>query len=226
MDVVLNTNKPILVVGSGFSKRVNTEDYFVLSTGKALCNLDHADIVISLDLIRIIHNISNFRKRWGLHLVPHRITNTQTFGKSSGILQRASGEIVYTRSPLHSLMFFNLEKFLSLNLPKGKFKGLDIDYDSMSYEEADKEINFSKYKVKKFMREDTNRIDDFLKDDGVLRNRCSSVHLILNLLWLNGVNSITTLGISQNHSNWGITKKIINLYGMKAKTLEDGTNIS
>jgi len=139
VDVTLNTNKPVLIVGSGFSKGVNTEDYFVLSTGKALCNLDYADVVISLDLIRIIHNISNFRKRWGLYLVPHRITNTQTFGKSSGILKRASGEIVYIRKPLYSQMLFNLEKFFLLNSSRGKFDELNIGYDSISYEETDKE---------------------------------------------------------------------------------------
>jgi len=76
------------------------------------------------------------------------------------------------------------------------------------------------------MREDTDCISDFTKNDGVLRNRCSSVHLILNLLWLNGVKNITTLGITQSHSNWGITKEIVNLYGMKAKRLEDGAYIS
>ena len=219
-------NKPILVVGSGFSKKVNTKDYFVLSTGKALCNLDYADIVVSIDLIRIIHNVSNFRKRWGFHLIPHRITNTQTFGNSSGIVRRESGEVVYTRSPLHSLMFFDVEKFFMLNSPKGEFDGLRIDYDSISYEEGDKEIKFSKYRMRKFMREDTECINDFTKNDGVLRNSCSSVHLILNLLWLNGIKNITTLGISQEHSNWNITKEIIDLYGMKAKRMEDGTNIS
>ena len=76
------------------------------------------------------------------------------------------------------------------------------------------------------MREDTECINDFTKNDGVLRNSCSSVHLILNLLWLNGIKNITTLGISQEHSNWNITKEIIDLYGMKAKRMEDGTNIS
>jgi hypothetical protein len=45
-------------------------------------------------------------------------------------------------------------------------------------------------------------------------------------LWLNGIKNITTLGISQEHSNWNITKEIIDLYGMKAKRMEDGTNIS
>ena len=188
MELVLNTgvmNKPILVVGSGFSEKVNTEDYFVLSTGKALCNLDYADIVVSIDLIRIIHNVSNFRKRWRFHLIPHRITNTQTFGNSSGIIQRESGEIVYTRSPLHSLMFFDIEKFFTFNSPKGKFDGLSINYDSVSYEEIDKEIKFSKYRMRKFMREDIECVDEFAKNDGVLRNSCSSVHLILNLLWLN-----------------------------------------
>ena len=226
MDVILNTNKPVLVVGSGFSKRVNTEDYFVLSTGKALCNLDYADIVISLDLIRIIHNVSNFRKRWGVHLVPHRITNTQMFGMSSGIVQRKSGEIVYLRSPIHSLMFFDLDKFFSYNSPEGTFEGLNIGYDSISYEDVDKEVNFSKYKMKSFLREDTESIDDFAKEDGVLRNKCSSIHLMLNLLWLNGIKQITTLGISESHSNWGITKSIIDLYGIETKRLEDDTNIA
>jgi len=224
--VELKTNKPILVVGSGFSEKVDTKEFFVLSTGKALCNLNYADIVISLDLIRIIHNISNFRKRWSIHLVPHRITNTQMFSMSSGIVQRKSGEIVYIRSPLHSFMFFDLDKFFAFNSPEGTFEGLNIDCSSISYEDADKEINFSKYKMKRFLREDTESVSDFYKNDGVLRNRHSSVHFMLNLLWLNGIKHINTLGISEHHSNWNITKNIIDLYGMKVKRLEDGVNIS
>ena len=98
MDLNLKIDKPVLVVGSGFSGKINTKDFFVLSSGKSLHNLDYVDVVISIDLIRIIHNISNFRKKWGLHLVPHRITNTQWFGLSSGIMQRKSGEIIYLKS--------------------------------------------------------------------------------------------------------------------------------
>ena len=53
MDLRLKINKPVLIVGSGFSKKVDTKDFFVLSSGKSLYNLDYVDVVISIDLIRM-----------------------------------------------------------------------------------------------------------------------------------------------------------------------------
>ena len=223
MDLNLKIDKPVLVVGSGFSGKINTKDFFVLSSGKSLHNLDYVDVVISIDLIRIIHNISNFRKKWGLHLVPHRITNTQWFGLSSGIMQRKSGEIIYLKSPVHSLMFFKPEDFVSFNRPKGFFNRLGICCDSLSYEDADKIIKFSKYRIKKFFREDTENLRNFAKKDGALRNSSSSIHLILNLLWLNGIKEINTLGITEDHDSWKTTNQIIKMYGMNYKRIENDT---
>lgn len=219
MDLKLKINKPILVVGSGFSGKVNTEDFFVLCSGKSLYSLDYADVVISLDLIRIIHNISNFRKRWGIHLVPHRITNEQWFGRSSGIMQRESGEVVYLKSPVHSLMFWRPDEFVYLNETKGRFDKLNICCDSLSYEDANKIINFPRFKVKKFLREDTVSYSDFGNKDGVLRNNSSSIHLILNLLWLNKVNKIYTLGVTEDHYSWNVTKRLMDMYNISYERL-------
>ena len=219
MDLKLKTNKPILVVGSGFSEKVNTEDFFVLCSGKSLYSLDYADVVISLDLIRIIHNISNFRKKWGVHLVPHRITNEQWFGKSSGIMQRASGEVVYLKSPVHSLMFWKPDDFIHYNKPRGYFDKLNICCDSLSYEEADEIINFSRFRIKKFLREDTVSYNDFGNNDGVLRNDSSSIHLILNLLWLNKVDKIYTLGLTEDHYSWNVTKRLMDMYHINYERL-------
>jgi len=219
VDLKLKTNKPILVVGSGFSEKVNTEDFFVLCSGKCLYSLDYADVVVSLDLIRIIHNISNFRKKWGIHLVPHRITNEQWFGSSSGIMQRRSGEVVYLKSPVHSLMFWRPDEFIHLNKPKGHFDNLSICCDSLSYEEANETINFSKFRVKKFLREDTTSYNDFAIKDGVLRNNSSSIHLILNLLWLNKVEKIYTLGVTEDHYSWDTTKRLMDMYNINYERL-------
>jgi len=224
-DLRLKTDKPILVVASGIEARVKTDDYFVLATGKSLFALDFADIVLSVDLIRIIHNISNFRRRWGKHLIPHRITNTQFYGRSSGILQRDNGETVYLKSPAHSFMYFDLENYFKFNKPKNKFDGCDIFWDSVSYEEVNDSIDFKKFNCSKFIREDVDNLEEF-KLDGVLRNRSSSLHLILNLLRLNGIKNITTLGITENHSNSDFTNRLLDLFGIEHRKLEDDINFT
>ena len=152
-----------------------------------------------------------------MHFIPHRITNTQWFGLPSGIMQRGSGEIVYLKSPVHSLMFFMPEEFISLNKPKGVFNGKNICCDSLSYEDADRIIKFSKYRIKKFFREDTESMLDFAKSDGGLRNNSSSIHFILNLLWLNGIKEVNTMGITEDHPSWEITRRLMKMYGIKYK---------
>tara|TARA_A100001201_G_scaffold143320_1_gene144473 strand:+ start:5363 stop:6085 length:723 start_codon:yes stop_codon:yes gene_type:complete len=224
-DLKLKTDKPILVAASGIETRIKTDDYFVLATGKSLFALDYADIVLSVDLIRIIHNISNFRRRWGKYLIPHRITNTQFYGRSSGILQRDNGETIYLKSPAHSFMYFDLESYFRFNKPKNKFGGYNIFWDSVSYEEVNESIDFKKFNCAKFIREDVDNLEDFKLDD-VLRNRSSSLHLILNLLWVNGIKNITTLGVTENHTNSDFTNKLLDLFEIKHRKLENDINFA
>ena len=94
--------------------------------------------------------------------------------------------------------------------------------DSMGpeeHEDANKIINFPRFKVKKFLREDTVSYSDFGNKDGVLRNNSSSIHLILNLLWLNKVNKIYTLGVTDDHYSWNVTKRLMDMYNISYERL-------
>tara|TARA_R110002020_G_scaffold420458_2_gene629620 strand:+ start:1067 stop:1774 length:708 start_codon:yes stop_codon:yes gene_type:complete len=221
----LKIDKPVLLIGSANSieKFDGYQDYFTLSTGKSLYAIEKVNIVVSLDLIRIIHNISNFRKRWDYHLIPHCISH-HLWGerqKETEILNPSPGVFLYTRRPAYSSMFFNLEDFHPLKENRGLYEGLNISHPLVSFENADTIINFKRFNTVKFLREDIDDIQEMKNPDGVLRNMSSSLHLLINLLWLNGVKEIKTIGITEEHKSWENTKSMLSLYGIKHERLED-----
>ena len=231
MDLTsLKIDKPVLLIGSANSieKFDGYEDYFTLSTGKSLYAIDKVNLVASLDLIRIVHNISNFRKRWDYHLVPHCISH-HLWGerqKETEILNPSPGVFLYTRRPAYSSMFFNLEDFYPLKRGRGLYEGLNISHPSVSFEDADTIINFDRFNTVRFLREDVDNIQDMKKPDGVLRNISSSLHFLINLLWLNGIKEIKTIGITEKHKSWKNTKDMFSLYNIKYERLEDEIDFS
>ena len=231
MDLTsLKIDKPVLLIGSSNSieKFDGYQDYFTLSTGKSLYAIDKVDIVVSSDLIRIIHNISNFRKRWRHHLIPHCISH-HLWGerqKETEILNPSFGVFLYTRRPAYSNMFFNLEDFCSFKESKGVYEGLNISHPIVSFENADTIIDFQRFNTVRFLREDVDNIQAMKNNDGVLRNMSSSLHFLINLLWLNGVQQIKTIGITEEHKSWKDTESMFSLYNIKYERLEDEIDLS
>ena len=224
----LKSDKPVLLIGSNrtIEKFDGYADYFTLSTGKALYAVDHVNVVTSLDMIRIIHTFSNFRKRWDHYLIPHFITNHLWYGRETEILKPRQGSFVYTRRPAYSSMFFELESFFHMNKNPGFYDGYNIAHPSVSYEDADEIIDFSRFKATKFTREDVGSIEDLQNDDGVLRNVSSSVHLLLNWLWLKGVKKVKTIGVSKEHKSWEDTQKLFSIYNMTHERIEDEIDLA
>ena len=252
----LEIDKPVLLAGSGKSIERFKEygDFFTLCSGKSLYAIDKVNIVTSLDLIRIIHNISNFRKRWDYYLVPSMITNHLSYGTQTGILKNSTQKdtiravtysigiasntrrpsdddehdvnaYLYVKSPVHSRMYFKLEDFDTMTCHHTHTPN-EVKFPFVYYEQADRKIDFSKYNVVRFQREDIDSIERMKAKDGVLRNIASSLHFLINWLWLKGVKEINTIGITKEHHTWENTRLLFDLYGMKYKRLEDDINIT
>jgi len=226
----LTIDKPVLLIGSAKSieKFDGYGDYFTLSTGKSLYAIDKVNLVASLDLIRIIHNISNFRRRWDYHLIPHFISH-HLWGerqKETEILNPSPGIYIYTRRPVYSSMFFNLEDFHKFKKDAGVYNGCSILHPSVSFEDADKIIKFDRFNTIRFLREDVDDIQQIKNHDGVLRNMSSSLHLLINWLWLKGIKQVKTIGMSENHKSWLYTQQIFSMLDIKYERLEDVLNIS
>ena len=228
--IVAELNKPALIVGSAPSveMEIDLSDFFVCSTGKALYALDKAHVVASLDLVRIVHNISNFKKRWDKYLIPSFITNNEWCSNKSELNEifcRGYHQYLYKKAPLYSRMFFNEFDFLSCTKPSSEETA---NYPNVSYEDADDIIDFKKFNCEKFDRCDVSDPYDFLKIENKtkLKNISSSLHILIN--WLNdrGVKKIYTLGVTDTHKSWKDTKRILELYQMEYERLEDDTNIS
>lgn len=224
------SNKPILLVGSGPSLEANSKDlsqFFVASTGKALYALERVDLVASLDLVRVVHGISNFRKRWKKYLIPDSITNNEWFGKESEIYEMTfqhRQRFVYKRKPIYSNMFFDQMQFKAMTRePRGYIK-----YPHVTYKDASEIIDFKKYKCETFLRKDVEDTSDWFYelDKDRLKNISSSLHILINWVWLKGVDQIYTLGVSTEHPSWESTKNILSICKIKHKRLEDDINIS
>tara|TARA_R100000008_G_scaffold85460_2_gene75466 strand:+ start:1030 stop:1866 length:837 start_codon:yes stop_codon:yes gene_type:complete len=260
----LSIDKPVLLIGSApyideyltpeKLEYLHLDKYFTICTGKALYALEHVDVVTCLDLIRLVHNLSNFNGRWDYFLVPHQLTKRYWDGKHSGIFEVSntspfSGKaprytvntgakepttvkdfdsIVYRypRSPKHAKMLFHAVDFNDYLLAPGKYEGRSILHPSISYDAVDNVMDLSQYEgVVKFYREDVDlvysAVDNFLRKDGTLRNCCSSLHFLINFLWLKNVREIHMLGITRTHSSWGYTRQLLDFYGITFYMLED-----
>ena len=254
----LSIDKPVLLIGSApyieeyFTperlKHLHLDKYFTLCTGKSMYAIDHVDVVTCLDLIRLVHNLSNFKDRWDYFLVPHQITKRYWDGNHSEIFEVSNtspfsgnaprytvntgsrtpttvkefDKIVYRypRSPKHAKMLFHAVDFNDYMLPPEVYEGRSILHPSVSYDAVDNVMNLSQYEgLIRFHREDVDLvhepIDRFLQKDGVLRNCCSSLHFLINFLWLN------TLGVTRTHSSWGYTRQLLDFYGITFYMLED-----
>jgi hypothetical protein len=227
---VVVSNKPVLLVGSGPSLENNNKDlsqFFVASTGKALYSLEYVDLVASLDLVRIVHGISNFRKRWKKYLIPDNITNNEWFGRESEIYELSfehQQRFVYKREPLYSSMFFDQMQFETITRePRGYIK-----YPHVTYKDAGEIIDFKKYKCQVFLRKDMEDASSWFYelDKDRLKNISSSLHILINWAWLKGVDQIYTLGVSKEHPSWENTESILSMCKIKHKRLEDDPNIS
>ena len=64
-------------------------------------------------------------------------------------------------------------------------------------------------------------IDDFLKRDGTLRNHCSSLHFLVNWLWLNDIKEVHTVGITREYEGWSYTRQLFDFYGINFTMMED-----
>ena len=224
------SNKPVLLVGSGPSLEKNNKDldqFFVASTGKALYALEHADVVASLDLVRIVHNISNFRKKWEKYLIPDNITNNEWFGKDSEIYEVSfwyGQRFLYKRKPVYSNMFFDQMQFKGMTRePKGY-----IRYPHVSCRDAEEIIDFKKYKCEQFLRKDMQDVSEWFYelDKDRLKNMSSSLHILINWIWLKGVKKIYTLGVSTENPSWKDTENILSVCGLEHRRLEDDPDIS
>ena len=260
----LRIDKPVLLVGSAPHineyltperlKYLKLDEYFTLCTGRAIYALDHVDVTTCLDLIRLVHNLSNFSDRWDYFLVPHQLTKRYWDGQHAGIFEVTntspfSGEsprftvnigakepvtvkdfdkIVYRypRSPKHSKMLFHAVDFSDKVKGLGVYSGRSVLHPSVSYETVDEVMDLSQYNgIVRFHREDVDLVhspvDDFLVKDGSLRNCCSSLHFLINFLWLKNVREIHMLGITREHSSWGYTRQLLDFYGITFYMLED-----
>jgi len=260
----IKIDKPVLLIGSApyideyltpeKLKYLKLDKYFTLCTGKAIYALDHVNITVCLDLIRLVHNLSNFAGRWDYFLVPHQITKRYWDGEHAGIFEVSntspfSGEapkftvstgsrtpvtvkdfnkIVYRypRSPKHAKMLFHAVDFSDYMEGVGVYHSRAILHPSISYRSVDEVMNLSQYDgVVKFYREDVDLVyspvDRFLLKDGTLRNCCSSLHFLINFLWLKGVQEIHMLGVTRTHSSWGYTRQLLDFYGITFYMLED-----
>lgn len=224
------SNKPVLLVGSGPSLEENNKDldqFFVASTGKALYALEYADVVASLDLVRVVHSISNFRKRWGKYLIPDNITNNEWFGKDSEIYEitfQRGQRFLYKRKPVYSNMFFDQMQFKGMTR---RAKGY-LRYPHVSYRDAEQIIDFEKYKCEQFLRKDIQNASEWLYelDKDRFKNMSSSLHILINWIWLKGVKKIYTLGVSTEHPSWKDTERILSICKIEHRRLEDDPDIS
>ena len=271
----LKIDKPVLLVGSAPHideyltperlKYLKLDKYFTICTGKAIYALDHVNITTCLDLIRLVHNLSNFLGRWDYFLVPDHLTKRYWDGQHSGIFEVSNtspfsgqpprytvstgskepvtikdfNKIIYRypRSPKHSKMLFHGVDFSDHIEGSHKISQDDrpphshpIEYGilhpTVSYESVDKVMNLSQYDgLIRFQREDVDlvhtSVDRFLLKDGILRNACSSLHFLINFLWLKNVREIHTLGVTREHSSWGYTRQLLDFYGITFYMLED-----
>ena len=248
-------NKPVLLIGSGpaideYLTPEITSKYFTLCTGRAIYALDHVDIVTCLDLVRFVHNISNFSDRFDHFLVPHCLTTRFWTGSKSGILEVTNTTPIYTfntgasspsstkdwsdvqytykKSPKHAKMLAHMSQFESYKKQMGVNEGCTILHPHVAYENVLRVLSISStlsQKIKMFLREDVDLthcpIDQFLLKDNTLRNHCSCLHFLINWLWLKGVNKIHTIGITREYEGWGHTRQLFDFYGINFTMMED-----
>jgi len=250
----INIDKPVLLIGAApnlkqYLKPDAYKNFFTITIGKALYATNYTDLLFSIDLVRVVHNLSNFSDRWGHYLVPHFITHHFWDSRSSGIFETGSWKIEfnhhdgtskpytddsryrYPLSPEHNSMAHHFLDFRSV--PKftvGKHDGSYLIAGSLKYEDVDEIVDFSKYKnITKFTRDDiwkhnTDKVDayhQFLHKDGKLRNDCNSTHFALNWLWMKGIKNIYTVGVSKDYHKWDDTEKIMNMYDINCTRVED-----
>ncbi len=247
-------NKPVLLIGSGPASEEYltpeiTSKYFTLCTGRAIHAIDKVDIVTCLDLVRFVHNISNFSDRWNKFLVPHCFTLRYWTGDKSGIKEIANTspiysfntgsfnigsskdwsdvQYIYKKSPKHSNMLAHMVQFQDYKKPLVLDEhGCRILHPHVNYDDVEKVIDIKdEYKIEVFKREDVDLvhlpIDDFLKRDGTLRNHCSSLHFLINWLWLNDIKEVHTVGITREYEGWGYTRQLFDFYGINFTMMED-----
>ena len=249
----LQINKPVLLIGSGpaveeYLTPEITKQYFTVCTGRAIHALEHVDVVTCLDLVRFIHNISNFSDRWDHFLVPHCLTTRFWTGSKSGIFEVTNATPIYTfntgskfpsstkdwtdtqyiyrKSPKHSKMLAHMTQFESHKKMIGVNEGCAILHPHVAYENVIKILpEEKKNKIEVFLREDVDLthfpIDKFLLKDNTLRNHCSCLHFLINWLWLKGIRNIHTVGITREYEGWGNTRQLFDFYGINFNMMED-----
>ena len=190
----LQINKPVLLIGSGpaideYLTPEITERYFTVCTGRAIYALEHVNVVTCLDLVRFIHNISNFSDRWDHFLVPHCLTTRFWTGSKSGITEITNSKPVYTfntgsrspsstkdwseaqyiykKSPKNSNMLAHMTQFEGHKKTMGVNEGCTILHPHVAYENVVKVLpEEKKNKIEVFLREDVDLthcpIDKFL----------------------------------------------------------------
>ena len=249
----LQINKPVLLIGSGpaideYLTPEITEQYFTLCTGRAIYALEHVDVVSCLDLVRFVHNVSNFSDRWDHFLVPHCLTTRFWTGSKSGIFEITNTTPIYTfntgsnlprstkdwtdiqytyrKSPKHSKMLAHMTQFENNKHTMKTNEGRSILHPHVPYEDVLKVIPKNKdHKIEVFHREDIDLthcpIDRFLLKDGTLRNHCSCLHFLINWIWLKGIRNIHTVGITREYEGWGNTRQLFDFYGINFNMMED-----
>jgi hypothetical protein len=246
-------NKPVLLIGSGpaideYLTPEITKKYFTLCTGRAIYAVEHVNVVTCLDLVRFVHNVSNFTDRWDHFLVPHCLTTRYWTGSKSGLIEITNTTPIYTfstgskfpsstkdwsniqytykKSPKNSKMLAHMTQFESHKSMTGVNEGCTILHPHVPYQDVTRIIPENEdYKIKIFYREDVDLIhspiDRFLLKDGTLRNHCSCLHFLINWLWLKGIRNIHTVGITREYEGWGYTRQLFDFYGINFNMMED-----
>ena len=181
----IDIDKPVLLIGASpelkkYLPKNASEDFFTIAIGKSICAIDHVNILFSLDLVRIVHNISNFSERWDYYFVPHFISHHFWDSSTSGLFEIGGWKIEFDRktgksnpftadskynyplSPEHNKMLHHFLDFRDFKNHKGKTDCKNyLIADSLLYKDVDSVINFGKYNgIVKFDRDDISRTDE------------------------------------------------------------------